>query len=173
GQRDSARYEKLCAEALAKRERRKGPHVALVKEMLQRLVELAAASGLQLGIENREGLDELPFEPDFTLLLRDFPKETVFYWHDTGHAQIKENLGFIRHAMHLESLAGRLRGFHLHDVRFPGMDHMPPGAGMVDFAALKPFARPEHIKVFELHPVVPVEELKKGVAYLKAIWGQE
>jgi sugar phosphate isomerase/epimerase len=172
-QRGSARYENLCAELLEKRERRKGQHLKHVTEMLHRLTEQAARYGIQLGVENREALEELPFETDCALLLRDFPEQTVWYWHDTGHAQIKENLGFIRHAMHVESLAGRLRGFHLHDVRFPGMDHMPPGAGMVDFAALKPFAKKDHIKVFEVHPAVPVEELKKGVAYLQALWGKE
>jgi hypothetical protein len=42
----------------------------------------------------------------------------LVYWHDCGHAQIKENLGFIHHALHLESLAPRLAGFHVHDVIF-------------------------------------------------------
>jgi sugar phosphate isomerase/epimerase len=93
------------------------------------------------------------------------------YWHDTGHAQIKENLGFILHAMQLESLADRLLGFHIHDVQFPARDHCPPGSGMIDFAALKPFVKPEHIKVFELNPGVEVDQLQSGVTYLKQIWG--
>src|SRR5262249_4974379 len=128
--------------------------------------------GLKLGIENREALEEIPFESDFDFFLREFDDPLVCYWHDTGHAQIKENLGFIQHAMHLEAMTPRLAGFHIHDVQFPGRDHCPPGAGMIDFAALKPFVGPEHIKVFELNPNVSVEDVKTGVAHLKAIWGQ-
>ena len=74
------------------------------------------------------------------------------YWHDAGHAQIKENLGLIRHTAFLESLAPRLAGFHLHDVIYPDRDHAAPGTGTIDYAALKPFVKPQHIKVFELNP---------------------
>jgi sugar phosphate isomerase/epimerase len=59
--------------------------------------------------------------------------------------------------MHLESLRDRLYGFHVHDVQFPGRDHCAPGTGMIDFAALKPLVKPEHIKVFELSPGLTVE----------------
>jgi len=142
-------------------------------EMRRRLRAEAEARGIRLGIENREALEEIPLENDFTLFFKEFADPNICYWHDTGHAQIKENLGFIHHVMHLGSLADRLAGFHIHDVQFPARDHCPPGAGMIDFAALKPLVKPEHIKVFELNPGVPVEDLKRGVGYLKAIWGDE
>ncbi len=173
GKNLTPKYEKLCAEVVEKREQKKEKYLKLADEMLRRLVVEAEAKRIKLGIENREALEEIPLDGDFTFLLRDYPAATVGYWHDTGHAQIKENLGFINHAMHLESLADRLLGFHVHDVEFPGMDHHPPGSGMIDFAALKPFVKTEHIKVFELNPNVPVEALQSGVAYLKKIWGEE
>jgi hypothetical protein len=31
----------------------------------------------------------------------------------------------------------------------------------------------EHLKVFELSPSLSPEEVKQGVAHLKAIWGEE
>jgi sugar phosphate isomerase/epimerase len=65
-----------------------------------------------------------------------------------------------------------LAGFHLHDVEFPARDHCPPGSGCIDFAALKPCVRPEHIKVFELSPRLSVEQVRAGVAHLKGIWGE-
>ena len=171
GQKGTPKYEKLCAEVLDKQEHKKEKYMQLANEMLKRLIEAAEAHGVQLGIENREALEEIPLDGDFTFFFKDFPGSTVGYWHDTGHAQIKENLGFIMHAMHLESLAGRLLGFHVHDVQFPARDHCPPGSGSIDFAALKSFVKPEHIKVFELNPGVEAEYLKQGVAYLKQIWG--
>jgi sugar phosphate isomerase/epimerase len=169
----TTKYEKLCAEVIQKREQRKERHLELGYELLGRIAGQAAKFNLKLGIENREALEEIPFETDFSIFFKQFPDSRIGYWHDTGHAQIKANLGFIDHAMHLGSLADRLHGFHIHDVRFPAADHCPPGVGMIDFAALKPFVKPEHIKVFELHPAVPVEDVKRGVAYLKGIWGGE
>ena len=90
-------------------------------------------------------------------MFRELNSPNLVYWHDCGHAQIKANLGFIHHALHLESLAPRLAGFHVHDVIYPAGDHAAPGTGTVDFASLKPFVKPEHIKVFELSPSLPVE----------------
>ncbi len=100
-------------------------------------------------------------------------KKEVVYWHDTGHAQIKANLGFIHHAMHLESLRDRLHGFHIHDVQFPGRDHRAPGTGMIDFAALARLVKPQHLKVFEFSPSLSPEDAKQGVAHLQALWGHE
>jgi sugar phosphate isomerase/epimerase len=173
GEKETSKYQKLCLEAEEKREYRKEKPVQLADEMLRRLVDLAEPRGLVLGVENREAIEEIPFESDFPFLFQEFNTPAVRYWHDTGHAQIKENLGFIHHAFHLESMAAHLAGFHIHDVLFPGRDHVSPGMGMIDFAALKPYVRPDHIKVFELSPGVPVEQLQAGVAHIKSLWGEE
>jgi len=173
GQKGTPKYEKLCAELLEKREEKKIEAVDLAGEMLGRLAAEAEKRGLKLGIENRAALEEIPLEDDFPFLLREFNRPGVGYWHDTGHAQIKENLGFISHVMHLESLAERLLGFHIHDVEFPGRDHRPPGRGMIDFADLKPSVKPQHIKVFEFSPSLTEEEARQGVAHIKQLWGDE
>jgi sugar phosphate isomerase/epimerase len=173
GQKDSPKYERLCLEISEKREQKKEKYMAFATEMLGRLTEQAEARGLKLGIENREAVEEIPFESDFPFLFQEITNPTVAYWHDTGHAQIKENLGFIDHAMHLETLAGRLAGFHIHDVQFPAHDHCPPGKGTVNFAALKPYVKVEHLKVLELGPNVPEEEVKQGFSHLKSLWGEE
>jgi sugar phosphate isomerase/epimerase len=173
GERNSPKYEKFLAEAVAARETKKKPFFERVEETLRKILPEAEKSGLKFGCENREAVEELPLENDFKLFLAEFRSPQIAYWHDCGHAQIKENLGFIRHAEFLGSLAPRLAGFHVHDVQFPARDHCAPGTGMIDFAALKPFVQPEHIKVFELSPKIPVEEVKRGIAHLKKIWGGE
>jgi sugar phosphate isomerase/epimerase len=173
GKKETPKFEKLCAEAHEKRESKKQPFVERSQEMLRRLATEAESRGLKLGIENREALEEIPFDADFSAWLRDFPSDAVGYWHDTGHAQIKENLGFIHHRLHLETHAPRLIGFHIHDVEFPGRDHRSPGSGMIDFASLKPFVKPEHIKVFEFSPSLTVEQAQCGIAHIKSIWGNE
>jgi sugar phosphate isomerase/epimerase len=167
------RYEKLRAEAAATREARKAKAVERVYATLNLIVHEAEKRDLKLGIENRQAIEEIPQEDDFEFFFREFDSPSMVYWHDIGHAQIKENLGFIRHTQHLEALTGRLAGFHIHDVVFPAGDHAPPGAGTVDFAALKPFVKPDHIKVFELSPTLPTAAVQRGIAHVKAIWGDE
>jgi sugar phosphate isomerase/epimerase len=171
--KDTPKYQKLCAELMEKRELKKVENYELSREMLARLAPEAEKRGLRLGIENRAALEEIPLEEDFQFLLREFNRPGVGYWHDAGHAQIKENLGFISHVLHLQSLAGRLIGFHIHDVEFPGHDHRSPGSGMIDFAALKPMVKPEHVKVFEFSPRMSEEDARRGVAHIRRIWGDE
>jgi sugar phosphate isomerase/epimerase len=173
GEKDSPKFHKLVAEAELKREARKEKFFERTKETLRQLLPEAEKRGLKLGCENREAVQEIPLEGDFKLFFREFNSPNLVYWHDTGHAQIKENLGFIRHAMHLESLADRLAGFHIHDVQFPARDHCAPGTGMIDYAALQPFVKPEHIKVFEFSSKMPVEAAVAGIAHVKKIWGNE
>jgi sugar phosphate isomerase/epimerase len=172
GERGTPKFQKLVAEASAAREAKKKKFYDRSRDTLRELIGEAKFRGLKLGIEIREAVEELPLDSDFKALLTEFPAP-VFYWHDTGHAQVKQDMGFINHAPHLASLADRLAGFHIHDVKFPARDHFPPGGGDIDFASLKPFVKPEHIKVFELSPKVPLDSVQRGVAHLKRIWGDE
>lgn len=167
------RYEKLCYEVEERRQERREVHEAYAYEILTLLEREAGGRHLMLGIENREALEEIPFEADFPFLFMQFNSGVVRYWHDTGHGQIKENLGFIRHAEHVAGLADSLAGFHIHDVAMPGRDHLPPGRGMIDFAALAPSVKPGHLKVLELHPGVPAEEVRESFAHIRALWGEE
>jgi sugar phosphate isomerase/epimerase len=173
GERESIKYMKLCDDLTQKRERQKEGYFERTIEVFKKILPEAESRGLKLGIENRQALEELPIESDYQLLFRDLASPAAVYWHDTGHAQIKENLGFIHHAFHLESLRDKLAGFHIHDVQFPGRDHCRPGSGMIDFVALKPFVQPQHIKVFEFSPSLTTEEVRVGVAHIKATWGAD
>ena len=173
GKKETSKYEKLCAEVREKREEKKERYVQHAYESLWKIIDEAKPRGLKLGIENREALEEIPFESDFALFFKEFRDPTIVYWHDTGHAQIKENLGFINHRTHLEAMSGRLYGFHVHDVEFPGRDHRPPGRGTIDWASLKPLVRPDHLKVFELSPSLSPDDARGGIAHLQSIWGPE
>jgi sugar phosphate isomerase/epimerase len=170
GEKETPKYETLCAELDQKREAKKEPFFERTKEMLKKLLPEAESRGIKLGAENRQALEELPCESDFQFMFRELNSPNLVYWHDTGHAQIKENLGFTPHLMHLESLRDRLCGFHIHDVQFPGRDHCAPGTGTIDFAAIKPLLKAEHIRVFELSPSLAVEDVKKGTGFIQDLW---
>jgi len=173
GKKETSKYSDLCEVVMEKREKKKEHYVQFANEMLDRLARPAEARGIKLGIENRQDLEEIPLDSDLELLLREFDRPCIGYWHDCGHAQIKENLGFIDHRAHLECMAPRLLGFHVHGVAFPGHDHRAPGSGTIDFAALQPMVKPEHIKVFELSPSLSPEEVAKGVAHIYQHWGAQ
>jgi sugar phosphate isomerase/epimerase len=173
GEKGTPKFQKVVAEASAAREAKKKKFYDRSRETLKHLLTEAKFRGLKFGIEIREAVEELPVESDFKSLLEEFPAPNVYYWHDVGHAQIKSDLGFINHVQFLGERADRLAGFHVHDVKFPVRDHFPPGGGDIDFASLKPFVKPEHIKVFELSPKVPLDSVTRSIAHLKRIWGEE
>ncbi len=170
---DSPKYAKLRAEAMKTCEGKKEKYFARVKGSLRAILPDAETRGIKLGCENRQALEELPLDNDYAQFLQEFPSPNIAYWHDTGHAQIKQNIGVIQHTAFLQALAPRLAGFHVHDVIFPERDHSAPGTGTIDFAALKPFVKPTHIKVFEFSPKMPAEAARGGIAHIKKIWGEK
>ncbi len=171
GEKDSPKYAKLLAEMMERREKSRGRAIEHAADIIRQVAEVAGEKGILLGIENREAVEEIPFDDEIGFFLEELP-ENVRYWHDTGHAQIKENLGLIvQHSMHVETLSERLAGFHVHDVKPPAMDHCPPGSGMIDFAALAPFVKPTHRKVLELNPGVPADDVRTGYEFIRDVWG--
>jgi sugar phosphate isomerase/epimerase len=173
GKKDTPKYQKLFEEAENRRAVLSEKPMLYAYEILRKLIAEVEPRGIKLGIENREAVEEILFENDYPFFLHEFQSPSVVYWHDTGHAQIKENLGFIDHAQHLKALQRRLYGFHIHDVEFPGRDHRAPGTGMIKFGELKPFVKPEHLKIFEFSPSLTVEEVRAGIAHIKSLWGSE
>ena len=158
GLAEDRKYEDLVEKALERIYRRHPSYLKRVRARLDSVVPYAREHGVRLGIENREGLTELPIDREVTSLLADYP-EGVGYWHDTGHAMIKENLGVHLHARHLQENSNRLIGFHLHDVDAEGRDHQPIGSGQVDFAMVCGFFRRDHLLVLELNPRLVADDV--------------
>ncbi len=171
GQRGTARYVRFCTEANRVLRKKTGPAMQRVRDGIKALLDYAGPRGVRLAIENREALDLLPADADLPGLFQQFPN--LGYWHDTGHAQVKENLGFIHQAYQLELLHQHLVGMHIHDVQFPARDHYVPGTGTVDFAALAPALKQGVIKVFEFSSGLTPDQVQAGIAYVKRIFGPE
>ena len=153
-------YRKLLVKALAKLQARMPPYWAHTQASLRALLPHAEQQGVKLGCENREGLEELPFDDDHPALIASMARpEVCGYWHDTGHAQIKQELRIFEHRAHLEKNAPNAIGFHLHDVSAEGRDHQAIGSGRVDFEMVSGFWRPEHTLVIELSPRLTREEV--------------
>jgi sugar phosphate isomerase/epimerase len=167
---NDASYRKLLAKAVAKLKDRMPSYWANTQQGIRDLLAYAEPKGVQLGFENREKFEELPLDEDHPALIATMAKPGACgYWHDTGHAQIKQNMGLLNHREHLEKNAPNAIGFHLHDVSAEGDDHQPIGSGKIDFEMVSSFWRPEHTLIIELSPRLTPEEVlasKKRVEQL-------
>jgi len=133
-----------------------------VEQGYRELLPDVAERGLVLGLENREGILEFPLDEALPAFLGHLDDPCLGYWHDTGHAEIKRRLGLLDSRAHLESLADRLVGFHLHDVDDSGRDHRPVGSGSVDFKEIAHFVRPGQLFVLEPSPRLDAEEVGRS-----------
>ncbi len=161
GRTPDARYHALLQKSLTKLWQRLPPFWAQVKTSVNEILDYARAKGVKLGFENREKFEELPLDEDYAAFIESFDADApIGYWHDTGHADLKESMGLLRHDAHLARMAGRTLGFHLHDVNEQGHDHQAIGAGRVDFKMVSRFWRPEHLLTLEFSRRIPVEHVR-------------
>ena len=168
GRHLSPEYARLKTRAVQLRERIAPKHIARLKDCLARIVDHAAAKGIRLGLESRQAYEEIPSEREFEDLLAAYPAPSVGYWHDIGHTQIRANLGFVDHAEWLAKVAPRLIGCHVHDVAWPGRDHLAPfTGGSVDFAKLVPLLPRKTLFVWEMGPRRSREEIAESLRLWK------
>jgi sugar phosphate isomerase/epimerase len=164
------KYARVKYKAAVVREKKREPHWKQTLRSLDKLVEHAKQANLKLGIENRFLLEEIPSEAEFAEIFKRYDPNVVGYWHDTGHAHIRETLGICTQEEMLNLAGDRLVGFHIHDVGFVDEDHRPPSMGDVMFERLKPYVRPDTIKVFEFSPKWRTEDIELGIKHLKQVW---
>ncbi len=173
---DDKKYHALLQKSMVKLRKRMPPFWEQVKTSISEVLDYARDKGVKLGFENREKFEELPIDADYAEFVASYPVEApIGYWHDTGHADIKEGMGLLKHREHLQKNAPRLMGFHLHDVSADGDDHQAIGSGHIDFDMVAEFWRPEHLLTLEFGPRLKVEEVlasKKRVEELVGKMGR-
>jgi sugar phosphate isomerase/epimerase len=163
-------YRALREKSLAKLRQKMGPYWERTQASVNEVLGYAAEKGVKLGLENRESFTELPLDADYAAFVEGLPADAAAgYWHDTGHAKIKEDMGLLNHREHLQKLAARTIGFHLHDVDTGGKDHQPVGSGQIDFKMVSEFWRPEHLLTLELSPRVKVEGVISSKARIEEL----
>lgn len=128
--------------------------------------------GIKIGLENRFYFGELPSIEEFEVIFTQFNMDSnIYYWHDTGHAKVFENLKLSSHTEYLDKFLNRLIGTHLHDVKGTINDHNAPLVGNFDFAALKPYLNKKDVlKVLEPHAPATSKEIRRGLEYLKELY---
>ncbi len=160
GKRESPKYARVLEKAMAKRRSKGGKAFGRVMRSLEVLIPEAANRQIQLGLESRYRLEEIPTGEEFDEIFRAFDSPWIGYWHDAGHCQTWHNLGIIDHVAWLKHFESRLIGGHMHDTKYPDHDHQLPGDGDVPFAGLSGLRKRGILKVFEFEPGMPAEALK-------------
>jgi sugar phosphate isomerase/epimerase len=167
---DDKTYASLVQRSMLKLRKRMGPFWDQTKASVNEVLDYAKQKNVKLGFENREKFEELPIDADYPEFLQGLPADApVGYWHDTGHADIKESMGLLKHREHLERLRDRVIGFHVHDVNAQGQDHQPVGTGHIDFKMIREFWRPEHLITLEFGPRVTEDEVRSSKARIEAL----
>lgn len=172
GEQFSRKYVRMKIKAVEKREAAAPPYLERIKDSLRRIAEYAAGKNVRLGIEGRRGYEELPSEKELPALLDELNSPQLGYWHDFGHIQIKENLGFLDHEEWLRAVGQRALGCHVQDCVWPAQDHQPPFAGQVDLEKLVPLLAPNCLFVWEMSPRKSIEEIRRSVVTWKERFGE-
>lgn len=147
----SKRYAEEKLQGVQQRERASDEYIRRVYDALMPVVEAAEEKGIRLGIENRDSYESIPSEREFEDFLNRLGP-TCGYWHDFGHAQRKENMGFLDHRAWLQKMGHRAIAAHLHDARWPVEDHCVPFTGDIDYHSLVPCFPQGTPFIIELHP---------------------
>jgi len=172
GRYQSRKYVRLKIEAVQKRERIALRYLQRVKDCLRRVIEHAASKNVRIALEGRRGYEEIPTERELPGLLEEMACAQVGYWHDFGHLQIKENLGFIDHAEWLRLIGPRAFGCHVQDCIWPAKDHEAPFTGAVNFEKLVPLLPTNCLFVWEMSPNKTADVIRRSVQTWKERFGE-
>ena len=161
----SRRYVRRKLAAVLDHEKKFNETWPLVKECLAEVLEYAGKKGVRLGLESREGVEEIPLENCWQRIFEELPE--AGYWHDFGHSGRKDCLAFIDHEAEFRLRAGRLIGCHVQDFRGPDRDHLAPGDGSICFEKFWPCLKNEPVFVLELSPRVQKEKVESCLNWWK------
>lgn len=164
-------YRKHLAKARARRAKRGLKLLELFKRELDLLIPELERAGVTLALENLPRLEGFPNADEGERLMKDYAGAPVRLWFDTGHARVRECHLWSDPATTIATrVADHVCGMHLNDVKDYHDDHRQPGWGGVDFAALRPLAQRDILRVFEPHEPVTAEELRTSLERIRAQW---
>jgi len=167
GRIHSAEAEAWRETKLAERRAKANPYLECLLQTLDPIHEEACRLGVCIGAENRYRFNQIPVAEEFERLFLEFRGGVLRYWHDTGHGELQQRLGFLDHEKDLLARhQSHLAGFHLHDVA-QLQDHLPPGQGDLDFNRIKPYVTEKTVNILEVHPPATANDIRASVAYLR------
>ncbi len=162
--------QEYIEEFLKQRKKKRKIYLERFFKNFDKILGFAEKLKIKIGLEVRYYPGEFPDFFELKKIFREMSSEYLGYWHDVGHAWVKEKI--IKEPPYFENFKNKLIGVHIHDIK--GKDeHRPPGSGEFDFKEL--FKNLEKLKniyvVFEIHKKYPEEEIIKGIKKIEKLIG--
>jgi sugar phosphate isomerase/epimerase len=166
GHQNKGKIEEMRQKLVSLRREHSGMAIERISECLREIVPYAKDQGVRLGFENRYWYTQFPNADEMEVLLQEFKTPETGLWFDVGHAATQEYLGFQQKNEILSRFGERMVGIHLMDC-IRNSDHLPPGKGNYDFAALAAYQKPDIPRVLEMALFVQADDIRSGVAVLQ------
>ena len=168
----SREYVRMKIGAVQEREKIAPECLQRVKSCLLRVIDYAAAKNIRIGLKARRDYEQIPTERELSELLEEMNSPHLGYWHDFGHCQVKENLGFIDHAEWLRAVGPRTFGCHVQDCIWPAREGQLPFTGGVDFEKLVPLLPTNCLFVWQMSPNRTADAILQSVQMWKERFGE-
>ncbi|OGX23744.1 MAG: hypothetical protein A3D10_02680 [Omnitrophica WOR_2 bacterium RIFCSPHIGHO2_02_FULL_48_11] len=168
GKAKTPEFENLRSQLLKARQEKQKDYLKVLVESLKEVMAYAQKKNMKIGLETRYYPVEIPNIDEIGFFLDLFGKQGMSYWHDVGHGEVNERLGFASPLSYLKKYADRMIGWHIHGVKVL-KDHHAPFDGDFDLQKVVPFMKKEHIKVIESHSLATAEQIKEAVKRLEKI----
>ena len=164
-------YQNALARAKSLRLKHGRRHLDIFKKELDALIPVLEKNGVTLALENLPYYEGFPCEEELAALRAAFDSAPIRGWFDTGHDRVRRMHRWYEGPIPTADDARHFAGMHLNDVMDFTDDHLAPGMGKVDFAALKAFAHGVKHVVFEPTSSVSEADLRRGIAHIRSVWG--
>ncbi len=168
----SREYVRTKITAVQEREKNASECLERVKNCLLRVIGYAAPKNIRIGVEAQRNYEQIPTERELSELLEEINSPNLGYWHDFGHAQVKENLAFIDHAEWLRTVGRRTFGCHVQDCIWPAREGQLPFTGGVDFEKLVPLLPTNCLFVWQMNPNKTADTILDSVQMWKERFGE-
>jgi len=141
-------------------------YVKAARKSLRELSKYSRQKGIMLGLETRFHLNEIPDMDEMAELLDEVSEHAAGYWHDVGHAEVQQQLGFSFHEEWLSRFRDRMVGIHLHDICGIS-DHHAPGKGNMNWEMIAKHLPWGIVKVCEIGEWNDEEHMEGVVKFLQ------
>jgi sugar phosphate isomerase/epimerase len=165
GLADGKEYRQTKELLISQRAAKAPQYLESAEKSLLELSHYSEQRGIMLGLEKRFYFYEIPSLDEMAKLLSESDRNSVSYWHDMGHAEVQQRLGFVPHEEWLSRFKDRMLGIHLHDV-LGITDHYCPGRGDVNWSLIAKYLPQGVIKVCEIGEWNDAEYLYQAVPFL-------
>ncbi|NWF78108.1 MAG: sugar phosphate isomerase/epimerase [Chloroflexi bacterium] len=159
-------YAEIRQQLVHQRTSRAAHYLDAARKSLHELSKYSRQKGIILGLETRFHPNEIPNINEMAELLNGVPEGVVGYWHDVGHAEVQQQLGFSLHEEWLSRFQDRMVGIHLHDIHGIS-DHHAPGKGNMDWEMIARYLPPGIVKVCEIGEWNDEEQMRGVVKFLQ------